>query len=202
MGHGEELQKKVQEIKNGNSYLPRSYTLRVRRSAESQLFLKLVDNANLGYLSEKMERGLKDLVNEHNIELDAVVNLQSLSDAIRRAQKQSDAAIRVDVNIYGPEASRDRVGKHLSDKGLFLQPPNEWRRGARYDNPHILHLDGLGESDTEDSDSYSATTSAIEPSEQTEDFQETIAEVFNSLTRSDDLRGVRGSGSLDRALYP
>ena len=184
MGQGEELQKRVQELKNGGPSLPRSYTLRVRPSADLQLFLKFADNGDLGYLSEKMERGLKDLVSEPNIELDAVVNLQSLSDAIRRAQKQSDAAIRVDVNIYGPEASRDRVGKYLSDRSLFLQPPNERRRGARYDNPHILQLDDLPES------------------EQNEDFQKTIAEVFNSLTRSEELRGVRGSEGLDRALYP
>lgn len=202
MGQGEELQKRVQEIRNGGSYLPRSYTLRVRPSSELQWFLKFADNGDLGYLSEKMERGLKDLASEPNIELDAVVNLQSLSDAIRRAQKQSDAAIRVDVNIYGPEASRDRVGKYLSDKGLFLQPPNERRRGARYDNPHILQLDGLDESDTEDSNSDSDAASPNASSEQNEDFQETIAEVFNSLTRSDELRGVRGSEGLNRALYP
>ena len=202
MGQGEDLQRRVQEIRNGGSYLPRSYTLRVRPSAELQLFLKFVDNGDLGYLNEKMEGKLKDIANEPSIELDAVVNLQSLSDAIRRAQKQSDAAIRVDVNIYGPEASRDRVGKYLSDKGLFLQPPNEKRRGARYDNPHILQLDGLDESDTDGSDSDSVAASSNESSEQNEDFQETIAEVFNSLTRSDDLRGVRGSEGLNRALYP
>jgi hypothetical protein len=149
-----------------------------------------------------MERGLKDLAMEPNIELDAIVNLQSLSDAIRRAQKQTDAAIRVDVNIYGPEASRDRVGQDLSDKGLFLQPPNQRRRGTRYENPHILQLDGLGESDTDESDSDSDDASSNTSSEQNDDLQETIAEVFNSLTRSDELRGVRGSEGLNRALYP
>lgn len=149
-----------------------------------------------------MERGLKDLAMEPLIEFDALVNLQILGDAIRRAQKQSDAAIRVDVNIYGPEASRDRVGKYLSDKGLFLQPPNERRRGTRYDNPHILQLDDLGGSDTEEDNSDSDVASSDASSEQNEDFQETIAEVFNSLTRSDDLRGVRGSEGLNRTLYP
>ncbi|KAF3400768.1 putative SWI/SNF-related matrix-associated actin-dependent regulator of chromatin [Talaromyces pinophilus] len=201
VGQGEELQRRVQEIRNGGSYLPRSYTLRVQPSAELQLFLKFADNGDLGYLNEKMEGKLKDIANEPSIELDAVVNLQSLSDAIRRAQKQSDAAIRVDVNIYGPEASRDRVGKYLSDKALFLQPPNEKRREARYDNPHILQLDGLDESDTDESDSDSVAASSNASSEQNQDFQETIAEVFNSLTRSDDLRGVRGSEGLNRALY-
>lgn len=202
MGQGEELQKRVQEIRNGGSHYPRSYTLRIQQSTELQLFLKFADNGDLGYLSEKMERGLKDLAREPFIELDAIVNLQSLSEAIRRAQKQSDAAIRVDVNIYGPEASRDRVGKYLSDKGLFLQPPNERRRGTRYDNPHILQLDGLGGSDTEENDSDSDAASSNTSSEQNEEFQETIAEVFNSLTRSDELRGVRGSEGLNRALYP
>ncbi|EED22940.1 helicase, putative [Talaromyces stipitatus ATCC 10500] len=197
VGQGTEIAKKVKDLRAGGSSV-QVYTTGIQLT-EQQLFLKFTDGKQLGYLSEKMERGLNDMVRALVIELDAVVNLQSLSEALRRAQK--DTAIRVDVNVYGSEASRDRVGQELSKKGLFLQVPNERRKGTRYDNPHILQLDGLGESETEEDESKNDAGSSIVPSEQNEDFQRTIARVWNSLTRSDELRGVRGSEGLNRALY-
>jgi hypothetical protein len=168
------------------------------------------DGVDLGYLSEKMVRAVEMLVNLPRFELEAFTNLDVIIDAVRRARKPSDAAIRVNINFYGLKDSRDRVGKELSDKGFFLQWPNmDTRRpGVTYDNPHILRLDGMDGTDetaTEDEEDAEDATSSPEvdsPQESDEDFQETIAEVFRSLRRGEGLNRLEGSDNLNRALFP
>ncbi|KAH8689021.1 putative helicase [Talaromyces proteolyticus] len=210
VGKGEELEKKLQYLlKHGSSYTPPStHTLALSKSRDNQIFLKFADGMELGYLSEKMKHGLDNLIDKPLVEFNAVIHLRNVIDAISRARKSSEARFRVNINVYGPEEDRRHVGKELSDKGLFLQKPDERRQGTLYDNPHILPLDDMDDSVDNDTDhaehDHSDQGEILNSSSDSRDenIQQTMAGVFSSLTRGDELNCVSGSEILNCPLYP
>lgn len=199
VGKDQELERKVGELKENNRPIQ---VLRIRQSSGPSLFLKLPDGMDLGYLSQKMEQALQNLMELPLFEIDAITNLNALSEALCRAGKPADAAIRVNINVYGRNSDRDRVGRDLSKKGLFLQHPDGFREGVIYHNPQLLQLLGRDDTDTEEEEEAAEVEVLDTPPERDEDFEETIAEVFNSLRRGDHLTRLEGSETLNRALYP
>ena len=199
VGKGQELETKILALKENNLHVQ---TLHIQMSGDGPLFLRFPDGTDLGYLSKKMEQALQGLTGLPLFEIDALTNLTSLIESLRRAGKPADAAIRVSINIYGREFDRDKVGRELSKMDLFLQHPDDCRVGVRYDNPHILHLEGMDETDTEEDEEIVTEVEVSETTpEQEEGLRETLDEVFNSLTRGDHLRQLGGSETLSRALY-
>ncbi|KAB8254841.1 SNF2 family N-terminal domain-containing protein [Aspergillus pseudonomiae] len=197
VGKGQELETKILALKDNNQHI---HTLSIQPSGDGSLFLRFPDGTDLGYLSRKMEQALEALICLPLFEIDALTNLNSLVESLRRAGKPADAATRVSINIYGREYDRDEVGRELSKKDLFLQHPDDCRVGIKYDNPHILRLDGMDETDTEDEEDVNEEVSETTP-ERDEGFGETMAEVFNSLQRGDHLTELGGSETLIRTLY-
>jgi hypothetical protein len=201
VGIGHELHEKVAKL---NGYNQWNQKFCIRQSSNQQLFLMFADGAELGYLSEKMIRAVENLINLPRFELEAFTNPGIIIDAIRRARKTSDAVIRVNINFYGLNSYRDQVGKELSDKGLFLQLPDVGvrRPGIMYDNPHILRLDGMDETDTEVEEDADGLRQVDSPEESEEEFQDTITEVFSALRRGEGLKRLEGSENLKKALFP
>ncbi|UCK59165.1 hypothetical protein AFCA_001988 [Aspergillus flavus] len=200
VGIGQDLETKILALKETNQHFQ---TLTIQPSSDGPLFLRFPDGTDLGYLSKKMEQALQELIGRPLFEIDALTNLNSLIDSLRRAGKPSDAAARVSINVYGRESDRDKVGRELSNKDLFLQHPDGCRVGVKYDNPHILHLDGMDETDTDEEDEEDVIEVDVAETtpEQEEGLRETLDEVFNSLTRGDHLRQLGGSETLNRTLY-
>ncbi|KAJ1711675.1 helicase [Aspergillus flavus] len=200
VGIGQDLETKILALKETNQHFQ---TLTIQPSSDGPLFLRFPDGTDLGYLSRKMEQALQELIGRPLFEIDALTNLNSLIDSLRRAGKPSDAAARVSINVYGRESDRDKVGRELSNKDLFLQHPDGCRVGVKYDNPHILHLDGMDETDTDEEDEEDVIEVDVAETtpEQEEGLRETLDEVFNSLTRGDHLRQLGGSETLNRTLY-
>ncbi|KAB8276548.1 SNF2 family N-terminal domain-containing protein [Aspergillus minisclerotigenes] len=200
VGIGQDLETKILALKETNQHVQ---TLTIQPSSDGPLFLRFPDGTDLGYLSKKMEQALQGLIGRPLFEIDALTNLNSLIDSLRRAGKPSDAAARVSINVYGRESDRDKVGRELSNKDLFLQHPDGCRVGVKYDNPHILHLDGMDETDTDEDDEEDVIEVDVAETtpEQEEGLRETLDEVFNSLTRGDHLRQLGGSETLNRTLY-
>ncbi|KAF7627669.1 hypothetical protein AFLA_003045 [Aspergillus flavus NRRL3357] len=200
VGIGQDLETKILALKEANQHFQ---TLTIQPSSDGPLFLRFPDGTDLGYLSKKMEQALQELIGRPLFEIDALTNLNSLIDSLRRAGKPSDAAARVSINVYGRESDRDKVGRELSNKDLFLQHPDGCRVGVKYDNPHILHLDGMDETDTDEEDEEDVIEVDVAETtpEQEEGLRETLDEVFNSLTRGDHLRQLGGSETLNRTLY-
>ncbi|KAL3477940.1 SNF2 family N-terminal domain-containing protein [Aspergillus californicus] len=200
LGKAQEIQEKIATLKE-NGQWPRDFQIR-HSSDNGELFVTFPDGTDLGHLSEKMAGALEKIIELPRFELEACTHLDVIVDAVRRAGKASDAAIRVNINVYGLDSQRDEVGKELSGKGLFLQAPDACRPGVSYDNPHILRMDGMDETDSEEEEE-AAEVEVVETSpERDEDFEETIAEVFRSLRRADGLHRVEGGDNLNRALYP
>ncbi|KAL2837867.1 SNF2 family N-terminal domain-containing protein [Aspergillus pseudodeflectus] len=206
VGRGTELQEKIIKLRDSNTWNP---TFSIRQSSSGELFLAFPDGTDFGRLSEKMVKALHKLMSIPQFEVEAHADLNTIIHALR-AVKAAEAAIRVDVNVYGGEGSRDRVGWELSKKGLFLQEPDVKRDGTRYDNPHLLRLDGMedGESEEERDGVEAEGEGEAEggeeeaPPERDADFDETIAEVYRNLRRGDGLTRLEGGKNLSKALYP
>ncbi|KAL4918898.1 SNF2 family N-terminal domain-containing protein [Aspergillus aurantiobrunneus] len=206
LGKGQALQDKFAKLREDNpAWIP---CFGVQRSDENgELFLSLPDGTSFGYLSEKMVEALENLIGRPRFELEAYTQLAEVIDAIRRAGKAADAKFRVNINVYGLESDRDQVGRELSRSGLFLQVPDVFRANVRYDNPHMLRLDGMDETDT---DTEEEDAAEVEPegeevevlSERDGDFDEIMAEVFGSLRRQEGLNRLEGGENLNGRLYP
>ncbi|KAL4928301.1 SNF2 family N-terminal domain-containing protein [Aspergillus undulatus] len=206
LGKGQDLHEKVARLKEKDS--GRSHAFRVQKNVDNgELFLSFSDGTSLGYLSEKMVKALDTLIDLPRFELEAFAPLNEISEAIRRAGKAADAKFRVNINVYGLESNRDQVGKELSGSGLFLQVPDISRPNVIYDNPHMLRMGGMEESDTEDEEEAAEIEPEVEvvgdaQPERDADFEETIAEVFDSLRRQDGLNQLEGGENLSGSLYP
>ncbi|KAK0761340.1 hypothetical protein N5P37_006289 [Trichoderma harzianum] len=75
-----------------------------------------------------------------NVEFEPVASISGLMDTIGRANRPSDAIVKVNINVYGPQSTAMKVGDDLSSGKLWLQKPNNMRCEAIYDNPHFLRL--------------------------------------------------------------
>ncbi|KAL4871331.1 hypothetical protein BDV12DRAFT_164112 [Aspergillus spectabilis] len=204
LGKGQDLLERAVKLRDNNP--ERIHTLHIQQSIENgQFFLTFPDGKDLGYLSEKMTKTLTSLSNLPQFELEAFAHPAVLIDAIRRAGKGSDAKIRVNINVYGLKTNRDQVGRKLSSQGLFLQAPDICAPGIKYDNPHILRLEGMDDTDTEEEEEETAEAEPEEVEalpEANKDLEETMADVYSSLRRQDGLNRLGGGEYLNKALYP
>jgi hypothetical protein len=200
VGKGEHLRRKIVALQESN--LPRQL-FQIRPSSDGELFLTFPDATELGYLSERMKRTFKPLIGLPQFEIEAWNTLNPILDALSRAKTSAEAAIRVDVHVYGLETLRDQFGRQLSKGNLFLQHPDMCRPGIRYDNPHILRFDEIEDSDVEEETDAAEDEGEADVSfECDEVFEETIASVFQSLQRPDRLNRLKETGNLIGSLYP
>jgi hypothetical protein len=200
VGNGEHLRQRIAAVQESN--LSRQ-VFQIQLSIDGEIFLTFTDATELGYLSERTKRTLKPLIGLPHFEMEAWNTLNPIMDALSKAKTSAEAAIRVDIHVYGLESLRDQVGRQLSKGNLFLQHPDMCRLGIRYDNPHILRFDEIEDSDVEEE------TNAAEDEGETDvsfecdaEFDETIATVFQSLRRPDKLNRLKETGNLIGSLYP
>lgn len=199
VGNGGDLHGRVLSLKAQG--FPRQ-VLQIRPSSEGELFLLLPDETHLGYLPERMKRTFKLLLKSSGFKIEADSDLNMITDVLRRAKTVSEATIRVNIHVYGPETLSEKVGKQLSKGKLFLQHPTSSRPGIRYNNPHILRFDDMEDSSTEECIDGDQNESEIElSSECDEEFEETIANVFKSLRRCDNLCRLKMPGNMAGTLY-
>ncbi|KAL2808194.1 SNF2 family N-terminal domain-containing protein [Aspergillus granulosus] len=206
VGRGVDLQDKIIKLRDTDSWNP---TFSIRQSSSGELFLTFPDGTDFGHLSEKMVKALQRLMTIPRFEVEAHADLSMIIHALR-AVKAAEAAIRVDINVYGSEGSRDLIGEELWKCGLFLQDPDVRRVGTRYDNPHLLKLEGMSDWGSEEEEGEDQGEGGDEgegdkegtPPERDGDFDETIAEVYRSLRRADGLSRLEGGENLSKALYP
>ena len=204
MGNGQDLLKKVRLLKQDAQRVSGIQSFSMRKSSDQQLFLRFPDGSDMGYLSEKLTNALKHLFDRSGVEFEALVGLGLLEDTINRSGKASDAAMRVNINVYGPESDRDDIGKRLSSANLFLQDPDQCRAGLAYINPHIMQFSEIEESEEEVEPDMEP--SIVEPPEpeppEDEEFQEVVAGVFNSLQRGHGLQRIQDNERVKIGLFP
>ncbi|KAJ0423898.1 SNF2 family N-terminal domain-containing protein [Aspergillus carlsbadensis] len=212
VGKGTDLEPKIIRLRDSQTWNP---TFRILKAPDGNIFLTFPDGTHFGRPSDKMVKALQKLLSIPQFEVEAHADLNAIIHALR-AVKVAEAVTRVDVNVYGAEGSRDQVGKVLSKNGLFLQEPDVRRVGTRYDNPHLLTLEGMEEGESEeegdgvdaDVDAEAGTEAEVEPGEEEAsperdaEFDDTIAEVYRNLRRGEGLTRLEGGENLSKALYP
>ncbi|KAJ5405768.1 helicase [Penicillium sp. CMV-2018d] len=200
VGKGEHLCQRIAALQESN--ISRQ-VFQIQLSTDGEIFLVFPDATELGYLSERVKRTLKPLIGSPHFELEAWSTLNPIMDALSKAKTSAEAAIRVDIHVYGLEHLRDQVGRQLSKGNLFLQHPDMCRPGIRYDNPHFLRFDDIEDSDVQEETNAAEDGGEIDVSFECDTkFDETIATVFQSLRRPDKLNRLKETGNLIGSLYP
>ncbi|RDW69114.1 DEAD/DEAH box helicase [Aspergillus mulundensis] len=154
---------------------PNTHTFRIQRSTEDgELFLSFPNGTSFNHLFEKIVKALDGLRDLPGFKLDALAQLSAVVDAVRRAAKAKDAKFRVNVNVYGLESNRDKVGGELSRSNLFCR------------------LEEMEESDTKGEEGVLKVEAEQEEEgvmalpKQDHDFKQTIAKVFGSLRHQEE----------------
>jgi SWI/SNF-related matrix-associated actin-dependent regulator of chromatin subfamily A3 len=123
------------------------------------------------------------------IRMEAIANIANVRDRIAKAKKANDAIVRVDINVFGPKSDGAVIGKMLSDGKIWLQKPDFSQKGVEYENPQFLKLEGFEEQQG-DQQPLELASSQKRLEKDDEKFKETLEDVFNKLTRSDQLQRV------------
>lgn len=152
----------------------------------------------MGEVNAQLEKALTGIEEQrHQIEFEVFVPIRATREIISKATREQEAIVRVQVNIYGPQTSADSVGQELSQNKVYLQLPDYIRGGAAYDNPHVLKFADHCETVPVN------TTTVDEPAENKaadESFKQIITDVYSSLTRNNNLKGLEGHERLRTTL--
>jgi len=157
-----------------------------RRVGEKTTIIYAVDNTReiVGCLDVNTSIGLAPL-------LDSKLRIRTASRILTRPRKDDDlppgsevsCRYGLDLNLYGPEKYALQVGRHLSQKQLWLRTPLFVEAGIRVYNPHEIQKPptpaprSLG--------SYGSRMQG--PTRTTEEIRNDVLGMFDSLERSENL---------------
>jgi SWI/SNF-related matrix-associated actin-dependent regulator of chromatin subfamily A3 len=166
--------------------------------SEAQFLVAFSDGAVIGEVNAQLDKALTSIAEQgYELDLEVFAPMRAIQDTIGRATREKEAVIRVQVNVYGPPAAANEIGRELSQHKLYLQRPAYVKDGARYSNPHMLTIPEFENSMKVTGPSLEETVPE-KPSPQT--FKNTIRDVYSSLTRDRDLSGLEGDERLHTTL--
>lgn len=171
----------------------------ITRSAD-ELLLVFSDGTEFALLSKQTTKALEKIIGIPTVQVEAMADLVNLRETVFAAKNAKDTIFRVNINIYGSRQTQVEVGKHLSKAKAFLQHPDRFRLDTAYENPHVIALAGITLPTTQ-----IQVQDAHEPafkSGHEDNFQQAVADVFNSLTRSSHLQSLEGDRRLNTSLLP
>jgi SWI/SNF-related matrix-associated actin-dependent regulator of chromatin subfamily A3 len=156
------------------------------------------DGVVLGELNMQLETALARITEQgFQLQYEVFANIKAIRETISKVTKEKNAIVRVQINVYGPPSVAGRVGRELSRGKIYLQYPDHIRPGTSYDNPHVLKLDSFRA--TEPTSEQHVSYQSIE-AESARDLKQVVADVYSSLTRSQNLEGLEGDERLRTPL--
>lgn len=157
------------------------------------------DGGIFGILDQNSTDALRPLLEQPELEFSAFAEINAIRSTIGRARKSTDAVIRVNININGPKALAQKIGQDMSNRKVWLQRPLTMK--LPYHNPHVIEFPGI---DHHHAQSFEAeiAISTSQKKQSFEDFQRSVAEVYNTLGRDKDLSRVEGDRRLRTHLLP
>ncbi|PVH69330.1 hypothetical protein DL98DRAFT_554481 [Cadophora sp. DSE1049] len=198
MGNGVvDVDLKLKEI--GQCHTDDYYRFDLHKYPEN-IVLRFQDGTDFALLNSHTSTGISPLTDSTFIQLDALVSLQSIRETLGRASESSDATVRVEINVYGPLSHLKYVGDQLSSNKVFLQRPDRPRPGSQYQNPHLLSFADF-EAPSLEHNAFDDSSSVLTSNDQ-KVFQETITNVYASLTRGKNLDRMEGDRRLTARLLP
>jgi SWI/SNF-related matrix-associated actin-dependent regulator of chromatin subfamily A3 len=168
------------------------------KTSSDQTNLVFPDGFELAQLNDKTAEALRDFIDVRSVQYDALVDLTTLRETMARATKASDAALHVNINLYGSRNTREIVGDRLSDGKIYLQHPDQQRPASTYDNPHFLALPEI-QLQCIDLKPQEAVKSVLQGDE-ADQFDKAVSDVYCSLKRGSHLKGLVGGTHLKTSL--
>ncbi|KAK3202497.1 hypothetical protein GRF29_161g1443260 [Pseudopithomyces chartarum] len=161
------------------------------------------DGTPLGEVNAQLEAALSGIAEQqYRVDLEVFAPIRPIRETISRAVKEKEAVVRVNINLYGPRSAAKDIGLELSTQKIYLQRPDYVKPGLAYDNPHFLKLGGIQPSfqgqDVELRDEKLPESEV----EKAEAFQNTINNIYSSLTRGQNLAGIEGDDRIKTKLLP
>lgn len=177
----------------------RNHRFKMKDSGE-HIQLTFPDGTELGMLRANF-KDLSSLFGSPTLHFEAVADTNDIRDQIGRATRPSDALVRVNINIYGPPERADEIGWQLSGHKMWLQKPSQPIADVVYKNPHIWEFENL------DTSLIERTINPVEsggrrpvPRTEEERLGQTVAEVYSSTRRQDELAQRTASGRIKTTM--
>ncbi|UPX12309.1 uncharacterized protein EKO05_0002863 [Ascochyta rabiei] len=168
------------------------------QKSETQFLVIFPDGQVLGEINAQLERAFTSIEEQClQVDFEVFVPTRATREIMSRAMKGQDAVVRVQINVYGSGASADSVGQELSQNKVYLQRPDYIREGTTYENPHVLKFSddcSTMKIPNVGTDELSSSNAASET------FQQVITNVYSSLTRHENLKGLEGHERLRTSL--
>jgi SWI/SNF-related matrix-associated actin-dependent regulator of chromatin subfamily A3 len=188
------------KLNSGNSFQFPGYHVFGLQKSSTQVFLTFPDGTQFALLDTHTAKVLDSIIGIPSVQLEALANLSTLRETIDRATKASDAILRVNINVYGPNKDRKPVGSCLASGKIYLQHPDQQRPGSTYDNPHFLSFPGM-QIQSVDLKPQEIGRSALE-SDDSDQFQKAVSDMYASLKRSSHLKHLVGDTRIRTPLRP
>ncbi|KAK7981864.1 hypothetical protein PG988_004102 [Apiospora saccharicola] len=141
----------------------------------------------VGTLDPQTALGLSPLLDSSRLQLrtDSRIPTRRIMDD-ERVGNQISRAYNLDLVLYGPRRSAKAIGRHLSQKQLWLRNPTRLDSGIKYENPQSLQ--GVNRPQPLIRDREGAPAVPMPQTVRTvEEIRNEVMGVFDSLTRSEDL---------------
>ena len=124
-------------------YSPPNLPLKLRLRADA-ITLCHPGLGECGVLDKGTANILTELIkNDLSLQFEALADPDSFTLAGQRRKRIQ--ILPLEINIYGPFASIDKVASTLSDAKIFLQEPTRNHLSSAYSNPHFLAWDNRRE---------------------------------------------------------
>lgn len=178
------------------------YIFNIRKGQE-QVDVIFPDCSLFGHLSSHVSKGLEDVVNLPLLRFEVVADIRMAREVIGKVTKAVEAVVRVNINVYGPEETKQMIGQHLSSGKIYLQRPDYFMPDSTYDNPQMIKFPNMEKLYVSNEPILSTSVdSRPEKSDVKEDFQKAINRVYASLTRASRLEMLEGDRQLITKLLP
>jgi hypothetical protein len=192
-----------QKLRRGDKSITRDYcifTMQNSTTESSLIALRFEDGTEFGLLNTHTSQVLGELIGRPSVQFEAVGSTLIILETIGKATKSADAVVRVNINVYGPSDAKKEIGSHLSKHRVYLQRPDKPRSGSIYENPHFLRFDDMRISSLE----YQSKVAplSVPTSNNADDLQKTISDVYSSLKRGTKLNQLSGDRRIATPLLP
>jgi hypothetical protein len=149
--------------------------------------VQYTQDVDIGVIDIKTTKALQSLDEIGSVTYEAVVNTGDFDQHIKAWKNKGKLADwNLEINIYGPQATRDEVGKLLSAARLYLQRPRYLTGGVSVDNPHMITFTNLTIKSKSAQLPTSLLSSEYSPTLSTRD----LSEVFIGLDQNEHLELV------------
>jgi hypothetical protein len=171
------------------------------QAKSDHILLSFQDGTQFGYLRDNMTEALKPHLGSDDLSFEAVASTANIRARIAKVEKQGDVIVHVDINVYGPRERAKAIGEALSNKKVWLQKPDYYKREYAYENPHLIRFPDLEE--TVQPEQIMQEIPAPEPAlphTALDRVQQVVSEVHRGLHRADDLDREDGDQRLHTTL--